>query len=185
VVDQQVDIEVRVRGEDRTWVLEVARRGRDWLLELQGDERTWSADGPDLFEALRVLRAELDDEEILMGCNGARSNAWASGMQRDMGEGKTVYLCALNLNARPPVARTLDPAPLDEVATVSEQDEFHRRWLASRARRTEVKATPIELPRVDQLERTYEVRLRRLGPPPCSGLSGLSSSHSWPVSGHR
>jgi hypothetical protein len=53
-------------------------------------------------------------------------------MQRDMGEGKTVYLCELDLGGRPPVAGTLDVAPLDEVATVSEQNEFHARWLASR-----------------------------------------------------
>ena len=89
--------------------------------------------GPDLFEALRTLRAKLDQEEILLGCNGARPNAWASGMQRDMGEGKTVYLCELERRGRPPEARALDAAPLDEVATVSEQDAFHARWLASRA----------------------------------------------------
>ena len=53
-------------------------------------------------------------------------------MQRDMGEGETVYLCELELAGRQPAARTLDAAPIDEVGTVSEQDEFHVRWLASR-----------------------------------------------------
>jgi hypothetical protein len=132
MADQEVEIDVQVGGQYRTWVLEVARRGREWLLALKGGERRWSAEGPDLFEALRTLRAKLDEEEILLGCNGARPNAWASGMQRDMGEGKTVYLCELELHGRPPEARALDAAPLDEVATVSEQNAFHARWLASR-----------------------------------------------------
>jgi hypothetical protein len=124
MADQEVEIAVRAGGPDRTWALEVARRGRERLLELQGGERAWSAEGADLFETLRALRARLDNDEILLGCNGARANAWASGMQRDMGEGKTVYLCSLDRRGRPPVARTLDPAPLDEVATISEQDEL-------------------------------------------------------------
>ena len=106
MADQEVEeIAVRVGGQDCTWVLEVARCGREWLLALQGGERAWSAKGADVFEALRALRAELDNDEILLGCNGARANAWASGMQRDMGEGKTVYLCALDRSGRPPVAR--------------------------------------------------------------------------------
>jgi hypothetical protein len=130
--DREVGINVLVAGQEHTWALDAARQAREWLLTLRGGDRTWSAEGPDLFEALRTLRAKLDKEEILLGCNGARPNAWASGMQRDMGVGKTVYLCELDRGGRPPEVRTLDAAPLDEAGTVREQDEFHARWLASR-----------------------------------------------------
>lgn len=34
---------------------------------------------------------------------------------------------------RPPFVRTLDPAPLDLVATVAKQDEFHALWLTERS----------------------------------------------------
>jgi hypothetical protein len=126
------DIEVSVDGRRERWKLATARDGRAWRLTLLAPHRTWIAQGPDLFEALRVLRRELDPQAIRLGCNGARRNAWASGMQRDMGEGRGVYLCELGAPGRPPHWDTLGPAPLEEVGTVAEQDAFHARWLADR-----------------------------------------------------
>jgi hypothetical protein len=78
------------------------------------------------------LRNSLDRHGILLGVNGARRNAWASGMQRDMGEGRAVYLLTLGSHGRPPSVRTLDAAPLGEVATNAEQEEFYQQWLSER-----------------------------------------------------
>jgi hypothetical protein len=61
----------------------------------------WSAEGPDLFKALRELRRALDLLGIRLGVNGARRDAWASGMQCDMGEGRVVYLLAEGRADRP------------------------------------------------------------------------------------
>jgi hypothetical protein len=69
------------------------RRARDWLLTITSpDGKSWAAEGPDLFKALRALRRILDPLGIRLGVNGARRDAWASGMQCDMGEGRAVYL---------------------------------------------------------------------------------------------
>lgn len=56
-----------------------------------------------------------------MCCNGARRNAWASGMQRDMGRGRVVYL--LDDSRRPPSVPTLGLAPAEQVVTVQEQKD--------------------------------------------------------------
>ena len=74
------------------WMLTVARQGRGWLLALHGEgSTTWAASGRDLFEALRNLRRLTDPLGFRLALNGVRRDAWASGMQRDMGEGRYVY----------------------------------------------------------------------------------------------
>jgi hypothetical protein len=77
----------------QSWALTARRQGRNWLLEITDPVgHSWTAEGPDLFEAVRALRRALDPLGIRLGTNGAHRNAWASGMQRDMGEGRVVYL---------------------------------------------------------------------------------------------
>ena len=65
------------------------------------------------------------------GVNSARRDAWASGMQCDMGEGRVVYLLRHADGAAEQI-RTLAPAPLEPVGTVDEQDQQHEGWLHSR-----------------------------------------------------
>ncbi len=116
----------------KTWELAIERVGRDWLLDLAGDGASWSAEGPDVFEALRHLRTQLDSAGVLLCVNGSRPEAWASGMQRDMGEGRVVYLCTIPRDAtRPPQVDTLGEANADAVGTVIAQNDFHERWMAS------------------------------------------------------
>lgn len=129
-----LSVQVRASGEIEDWTLQVSRPDGGWKLTLTGDRQSWAASGHNAFQALRALRAEIDRAGITIGLNGARPNAWASGMQADMGEGKVVYLCELGKPGRPSSVRTLEPAPLDEVGSVAEQDEFHAAWLADRTR---------------------------------------------------
>ena len=126
---------VRVASEsgDQQWTLTTSRRGRDWLIALTDhDDNSWAAEGPDLFEALRALRRIVDPLGIRLSVNGACRNAWASGMQRDMGEGRVVYLLTEGETGRPPQVSTLGPASFAEVGSVAEQDELLARWLSSR-----------------------------------------------------
>ena len=112
------------------WVLTTGQRGRDWLIAIASpDGNRWEAEGPDLFEA---LRRALDPRGIRLAANGARRDAWSSGMQQDMGEGRVVYLLTEADRGRPPQVKTVGPASLTDVGTVAEQDEQHRRWLRSR-----------------------------------------------------
>ena len=74
---------VRTGAEEQRWLLTADRRGRNWLLAITSpDGNIWRADGPDLFNALRALRRLMDPQGIRLGVNGARRDAWASGMQR-------------------------------------------------------------------------------------------------------
>lgn len=126
---------IRVTSEsgDQQWTLTTSRRGRGWLIAVTDhDGNSWAAEGPDLFEALRALRSAVDPLGIRLGVNGARRDAWASGMQRDMGEGRFVYLLTEGETGRPPQVSTLGRASLAEVGTVREQEEQHARWLSSR-----------------------------------------------------
>jgi hypothetical protein len=98
---------------NQQWTLTTSRLGRDWLIALTDhDDHSWVAEGPDLFEALRALRRIVDPLGIRLGVNGARRDAWASGMQRDMGEGRVVYLLTEGETKRPPQVSTLGPASL-------------------------------------------------------------------------
>ena len=118
---------------EQQWTLTTARRHRDWLLTITTpDHMNWSAEGPDLFKALRELRRALDPLGIRLGVNGARRDAWASGMQCDMGEGRVVYLLAEGRADRPEQVSTLGQTAVEHVGTLEEQDQHHARWLISR-----------------------------------------------------
>ena len=95
-----------------------------------GDDsgRTWEAVGGDVFDALMRLRLQAEPDGIRICCNGARLNAWSSGMQRDIGEGYGVYLLQPEKGIRPPEVRTLDPAPPSEIVSVAEQRAFFESW---------------------------------------------------------
>jgi hypothetical protein len=130
--DESGRVEVRTSGGDATWTLTLRRVDRDWSITLASGDRTWVGAGPDCFEALRYLRVQLDAEHIIIGVNGARPNAWSSGMQRDMGEGLETYLLEIGARGQPVAVRTLGAAPVETAGTVPAQDDFHTRWLAAR-----------------------------------------------------
>lgn len=118
---------------EQQWSLATSRRGRDWLLTITSPGgSSWAAGGADLFKALRALRRILDPLGIRLGVNGARRDAWASGMQCDMGEGRVVYLLIDGQAGRPEQVSTLGPASVSDVGTVDDQDQQHERWLRSR-----------------------------------------------------
>jgi hypothetical protein len=126
-------IGVLTGASEQQWSLTTSRRGRDWLLTITSpDGKSWAAEGPDLFNALRALRRILDPLGIRLGVNGARRDAWASGMQCDMGEGRAVYLLVEGQAGRPEPVRTLGHTPVSHVGTVDDQDQQHKRWLHSR-----------------------------------------------------
>lgn len=126
-------IRVLADASERQWPLTTSRRGRDWLLTITSPDGTsWAAEGPDLFKALRALRRILDPLGIRLGVNGARRDAWASGMQCDMGEGCVVYLLVEGQAGRPEQVSTLGSTSISQVGTVDDQDQQYARWLRSR-----------------------------------------------------
>jgi len=118
-------------GDDtHTWTLVLTKPAahRISLALSDGSGRVWEALGGDVFDALMRLRLEAERDSVQILCNGARRNAWSSGMQRDMGEGYSVYLLQAEKGARQPEVATLDPAPPDQVVSVAEQRAFFEEW---------------------------------------------------------
>lgn len=113
-----------------TWTLALTKPGpnRIALTLSDGSGRRWEALGSDVFDALMRLRLDAERDRLQICCNGARKNAWSSGMQRDMGDGSAVYLLQGEKGVRPPEVNTLDPAPPGEVVSVAEQRAFFFEW---------------------------------------------------------
>ena len=121
--DQQLAAELTLTRTD-DW------NGHGASLAIKCKSGEWSGLGPDIFSALRVLMADLERDDGRVGVIGARPNAWASNMLRDMGDGRTAYLLSLPWTpTQHPTARTLDAAPLADVGTTADQDEFQRQWM--------------------------------------------------------
>ncbi len=140
--DERYEVAVAVAGRELLAVLTTHRLPRphghaSWRLELECDGRRWVAEGLHAFEALRKLMGAAEHDDVRIGVNGARPNAWPSGMLADMAQGLQVYLLPARRTAeRLPTALTLGPAPLPEVGTLAEQDAFQRRWQNSPTGRT-------------------------------------------------
>jgi hypothetical protein len=112
-----------------------------WRLELCApDDRVWCAEAADVFQCLLEIRCKTQSEDIMICCNGARTNAWASGMLRQMSGGNSVYLLSHDRDTSlADRVLTLDPAPCEDIAaTVSAQEAFYRAWLDIRRRNREV-----------------------------------------------
>ena len=86
----------------------------------------------DYFEALRKARLAMEDLGLRPCCAGARRDTWASGMQRDMGQGLICYVLSFpRTKIRHPVLGTFDAASPDVIGTVADQEAFHKAWVAS------------------------------------------------------
>jgi hypothetical protein len=136
-MNESFELPVLTGDDEALWTLRVSRaEGSHGLVLTLSDDRgrAWEAEAFDVFEALLKLRRfQLEPAGIQLCCNGARRNAWASTMQREMAAGYAVYLTRLGERGRPPFVRTLDPAPRDECGTVAEQQAFHEQWSAERS----------------------------------------------------
>lgn len=130
--DKEVKLRLRTPLGD---VIEVpavmGTQDRDYTLQV-----TIPALGPrvvvdrDYFECLLGLREELEPLGYRFLVNGARRNAWPSGMARDMGAGLSAYLLELGKHgSRPPSVRIFEPADEAEIALVDEQRAFYESWL--------------------------------------------------------
>lgn len=96
-------------------------------------ERCWTRHDADYFASLALVRRDLEAEGWLLGCYGASKNVYPSGMCRDMGGGLSAYKLQLGQRARTmDLVDIFDTGPDVEPATVDDQADFNRRWLASR-----------------------------------------------------
>jgi hypothetical protein len=95
----------------------------------------YTATGPDMFEALVRLRRQLEPDGLMVAVQGARRDAYPSGMARDMGGGMQVYIMRPGLRGRrEDLVKTLDDASPDQIATVDEQQESAEAWRAEQGK---------------------------------------------------
>jgi|CZKU01.1.fsa_nt_gi ADP-ribosylglycohydrolase len=102
----------------------------------------------DLIACLRQLRERIEPAGWRLLCNGARRDANASGMQRDMFGGDVVYVLRPGVEAsQADVVPTFGPAPARAIGTLQEQDAFHARWLQSLRRKGAGSQGSLAMPR--------------------------------------
>ncbi|MDF1680657.1 hypothetical protein [Ponticaulis sp.] len=87
-------------------------------------------EGADLFDALIVLRKQLERNGFRLLCAGARRDVLPSGMARSMGGARQVYVLELGKPATT-LIDIFSAATSEEVGTVDEQQSFGRQWMTS------------------------------------------------------
>lgn len=106
--------------------------GPDWKLVFSGaglHRRLYT--GRDLFDAFISLRKALEEGGIQLLCVGARRDVYPSGMSRDMGGGRKVYVTKLGEPARSAPLDIFEFSDVEWIGSVSEQLAFHDQWSAS------------------------------------------------------
>jgi hypothetical protein len=129
--DEPMTVRIRDRIETWTSTVDVLAHHQDYRLTIRApDGRSWWSEGGDVFSCLAQVRRQLEPLGYRLCCNGARRNAFVSGMARDMGQGLTVYLAApgMAIDERPKTAATLGPAPCSDVVSNKEQDAWIDDW---------------------------------------------------------
>lgn len=91
-----------------------------------------TAKGKTLFDALVKLRLRLEEAGWLLLCNVARRDAYPSQMMLQMALGRKIYLLKHGKQARrEDVVDSFGEALPEDVGTVQEQQEYHKKWIES------------------------------------------------------
>ncbi len=132
-----VDADGQVHACNLTY--EESQGGYKISLRCSPDERGWSAFGTGLFEALCDLRSVTDELGLKICVNGARVDAFPSGLSLDMGGGQMLYMLRRRSRIERllhlPLRRTgrlvdiFGPAPCDAIGSVEQQRHYYERWL--------------------------------------------------------
>lgn len=79
-------------GSAAQWEMSIDVDGSAFRLELRAtDGREWAAEGVGVYASLRVLRRQLEQDDIAIGCNGALPNARPSPFAARCGGG--LWIC--------------------------------------------------------------------------------------------
>ncbi|MFI6174485.1 hypothetical protein ACIA8R_02985 [Nonomuraea sp. NPDC051191] len=86
----------------------------------------------DFEDTLRQLRAELEQQNLLLLCNRYRRDAFVSSMSRQMSEGLSCYVVVAGEPVSPELlVESLGPAPRSDVVSAEEASKFIDEWIAS------------------------------------------------------
>ena len=132
-MDEQHDIALIGAGEDERAVFTEYEIGPVCKLTCAYRGKTIEAEAPDFFEALCLIRRQLEPEGLIPFCYGASLNVYPSGMARDMGAGLKAYRLKKGVHVRPPddLVEIFATGPDVIPALVDAQEAFWREWLAT------------------------------------------------------
>jgi len=84
--------------------------------------RSDTVSGIDFFDCLLKLRSNLESDNYLLCCQGARRDSTPSGMTRQMSNGRLVYALRSGMpTSEDDLVDIFAPAPCDEVTTIDDQ----------------------------------------------------------------
>ena len=139
------DIAVQaLRGDvEETWIMRGHTKDyREFTLQATApDGQVYEVtEDMSIWHCFRQLRKELGEENIRFLCNGARVDFRPSGMALSMAYGNVGYILPPRKPSRfkllfskgtYPLVGTFEPAPLEEIVTVAEQDAYAQRYFDS------------------------------------------------------
>jgi hypothetical protein len=130
---QQLSVPM-IRGSERVtstlrWEL---RSDRTYTIDLDGPDGRVTGNGSDLFQALQEIRSELEPRGWLIAVQGARVDAYPTGMVRDMIGARRVYILRVSQQAqREHLVDIFAEAAADSLGTVEQQKNYYRDWRLS------------------------------------------------------
>ena len=109
---------IQIRPKDSIMIFEMA----------DGTSKSYFTD--DYFQGLGELRADFPHIKFL--CKGSKLNVYPSSMASQMAKGLVAYEVQMGIPAEPDqIVHTFDYEEKDICATIQEQREFRKRWMAS------------------------------------------------------
>lgn len=114
-------VEVNLRDDGENVGIELSFRGK-----------RYESEADNYFDALKMLRIQMEKNGLQIICNGAAKNVYPSPMMMQMGDGRKAYLLKNGIQAR--TADVVDIFGMDAaslVCSVKEQDEYYAEWLSS------------------------------------------------------
>lgn len=111
---------------------------RTYRINIDSPAGPISATADDLFSALQQIRSALGSQDWLIGVQGARKDAYPSGMLRDTVGARRVYILYFGKDMdRNDLVDIFAEADVSLLGTVDQQVEYYRNWRLSVARRTQ------------------------------------------------
>lgn len=130
VLDERHDIFLIGGDDDEQAVILQEEDGDVCKLTCVYRGKTIEARADDFFEALCLIRRQLEPERLIPFCYGASLHVYPSGMARDMGGGLKAYRLTLGQSARSSDLVDIFAEGPDLIpASVQAQEAFFREWL--------------------------------------------------------
>ena len=96
------------------------------------NDKMYESRGTNLFDTMKLLRRELENDNILLFCNGCAENVYPSGMMRDISSCELAYKMIIGKRAeKSDIVNIFEYDTSLKPTTVDSQDKFYNNWLKS------------------------------------------------------